>query len=354
MNLTTNRFPWVTLQPATPSRPRRSTFLTRHNTALAFTIGIGAWLAVAVPCRADGLVISAPDITASAGSSGSFLVLITDPSNSATSYNVAGDSFELTLTGTAGISFTNVTTDTSASPYNTPYIYANSVANDYDLPLYTTLTPTNLTASDAFDVSYSPGYTTLMPGGTYALGLVSYTVSPTAMAGSSDTIAFGAMPYTSLSDNNSNSLGFATTNGSITIASVSEPSTSALGMIAIAIAGLTVFWSRRRGRDRPERLLRQAPHLRAPQLRLRPDPHDSRQLSASLPAACCPKTRPKRPRNTSTRPTRPRRSPRGTFGSPSSDVFARFSRTFGTHPSSSPDGPPCAALALVRAVRDAP
>ncbi|HKM55049.1 MAG TPA: PEP-CTERM sorting domain-containing protein [Isosphaeraceae bacterium] len=247
MNLTNHRSADALSEPSMPVDRGRGMARRTPRWARSVALGIVAALGIAAPCRAGGLVISAPDITATAGSSGSFLVLITDtdPTGSAP-YNVAGDSFELILTGSAGINFTNVTTATDVAPYNTPYIYAHSIANDYSLPLYTSPTnpfpTTDFTAADSFDLSYSAGYTTLNPGDVYALGLVSYTVSATATAGSVDTIGFGAS--TSLSDNNLNAIPFTTTNGSIAVASVPEPSTWAMGMIAIA-GGSLIFGSRR-------------------------------------------------------------------------------------------------------------
>jgi hypothetical protein len=212
--------------------------------ALSVALGIVAALGIAAPGRAAGLVISASDITAAAGSSGSFLVLIADPVGSGTPYDVAGDSFELTLSGPASVTFTNVTTST----VSTPYIYAHSTANDLGLPLYISSTnpfpTTDFTATDSFDLSVPPGYTTLNPGDVYALALVSYTVA-TATPGGVDTIGFSADTNTSLSDNNDNPVPFTTTNGSITIASVPEPSAWIMGMIAIAI-GPMVSRSRRR------------------------------------------------------------------------------------------------------------
>jgi hypothetical protein len=224
----------------------------RSRLAVALTLGIFAALGLANSCRAAGLVISAPAITASAGSSGSFLVLITDtdPAGS-TPYNVAGDSFELTLTGPASIMFTGATTATDVSPFNTPYIYAHSIDNDYSIPLYTAPTipfpTTDFMAADSYDFGYSPGYTMLNPGDVYALGLVSYTISPTATPGSVDTIGFVAAT-TGLTDNNlpPNPIPSTTMNGSIMIASsVPEPSTWAMAMIAIGLGPL-VFGSRRR------------------------------------------------------------------------------------------------------------
>jgi hypothetical protein len=227
----------------------------RSRLAVALTLGIVAALGPAEPCRAAGLVISAPAITTGAGSSGSFLVAITDtdPTGS-TPYNVAGDSFELTLSGPAAITFTDATTATDVSPYNTPYIYAASTDNQYGFPLYLPPNPfptTDFIAADSYVSNSSPGYTMLNPGDTYALALVSYSVSGTAPAGSMDTIGFVAA-NTMLTDNNLDVIPSATMSGSITIASVPEPSTWALAMIAIAVGPL-VFGSHRKflGTNRP-------------------------------------------------------------------------------------------------------
>jgi hypothetical protein len=252
MNLSTDQPDRDPVQRATAGFSGHVRVAARARLALALTLGILAALGHADPCRAAGLVISAPAITASPGSSGSFLVLITDtdPTGS-TPYNVAGDSFELTLTGPASITFTGATTATDVSPYNTPYIYANSLDNDYGIPLYTAPTnpfpTTDFMAADTYDLSDSPGYTTLNPGDVYALGLVSYTISPSATPGSIDTIGFVAAT-TGLTDNSlssPNAIPSTTMSGSITIASsVPEPSTWVMAMIAIAV-GQVVFGARR-------------------------------------------------------------------------------------------------------------
>ena len=225
----------------------------RPGLGVALTLGIIASLGQPESSHAAGLVISAPDITTSAGSTGAFLVLLTDtdPAGS-TPYNVAGDQFELTLTGPAGFSFTDVSTDTGASPYNTPYIYSVSTADQLGLPL--SISPTNpftipttdflATDSGYYQLGGYPGYTTLNPGDVYALALVSYSVDATVPMGSVATIGFN-LANTGLSDNLTNSIASLTVSGSITIANVPEPSALAMGTIAIAIGSLA-FGSRRR------------------------------------------------------------------------------------------------------------
>ena len=169
--------------------------------------------------------------------SGLFLVTIddTDPAGSP-GYDVAGDSFELQATGPAGLTFTGVTTATGAWPY----LFADSVVGMGLAPFSIDTFPTaDFTAADIGVPSGGyPGYTTLNPGDSYALGLVSYTVDPSAAAGSVFTIAFG--PNTALTDPNGGAVAFA-------IASVPEPSTWILALIAMVVVPLS-----RRARRRPD------------------------------------------------------------------------------------------------------
>jgi hypothetical protein len=221
----------------------------RSRLALAPALAIIVALGCPAPGRAAGLVISAPVITASPGASGSFLVLLTDTDLAGSMpYNVTGDQFELTLTGSAAITFTAVTTATDVSPYNAPYLYANSTDNDYSIPLYASPTnpfpTTDFMAADTFDVGKSPGYTTLNPGDVYAMALVSYSISPTATAGSGDTIGFPAA-NTLLTGNIPDAIVPTMIGGSITIAAVPEPSTLAMGILAVAIAPLVARLCRR-------------------------------------------------------------------------------------------------------------
>jgi hypothetical protein len=199
-------------------------------------------LALASPCRAD-LVISAPDITATAGSSGSFLVIITD--TGPMSYSVKSDSFQLALTaGQTDVTFTSATT----SPSN--YIYTNSVANvfsggsiDSKYPGSSFPTTASFIAADSA-VSTA---TILNPGGVLALGLISYTVSASATPGSVIALGFGGPgnPNNSLSDQSSQPVPFTTMDGSITITVVPEPASLSLLLSALAI-GAVGRWLRRR------------------------------------------------------------------------------------------------------------
>ncbi len=85
--------------------------------ALAAALVLAAALGLEVPCRAAGLVIEAPYVTAPVGSSGSFDLLLvnTNPAGGA-SYNVAADSFELSLSGPVAVTFTDVSINTIVAP----------------------------------------------------------------------------------------------------------------------------------------------------------------------------------------------------------------------------------------------
>ncbi len=217
--------------------------LLARRLAVAVLVQASTLLGV-TPCRADGLIIEVPNLSVAPGSSGSFDVLLfdSDPAGSA-GYNLAASSLQLSLSGSAGssIQFANATIDTVSAPY----IFTQSLDGDYGLPLFTNPLPDMiLMTSDAGDVAGGyPGYTTVNPGDTFGLANVSYTVSPGAVVGSSDSIALvltnGA---TSLADPNGDSIPFAAGIGSFGV--VPEPTTLTLGTSAALIV-LGAFWWRR-------------------------------------------------------------------------------------------------------------
>ena len=194
-------------------------------------------------CRAAGLVIEAPDADGVApGSSGSFDVLLidTDPSGSP-GYGVSGDSLELTLTGSAGIAFTNVTINTIV-----PYIYTR-VGDDparvrsaqlwYYVPQHGFHGRRLRRRQPVFPDGQSRRV--FRPGERFLLG------SSQLLSGT-DTITIASLNVgTSLSDINGNLIPFTAMNGSIsTAAAIPEPSTLIQAATAVLI-GLGVFWRRR-------------------------------------------------------------------------------------------------------------
>jgi PEP-CTERM motif len=213
-------------------------------------VAAALWLAIAqVPagsCRAGGLIISAPDITAAPGSSGSFLVLLTDTDPSGSQpFSVFSDSFQITATaGQTDVTFTGATTSTGGPP---DYIYPDSLANvlfggSIDTAAPGSSFPT-MTSFAAVDSAVSTA-TTISPGDVVSLGLISYTISASAAPGAVIALQFGGNtnPFNSLSDAAGNPVAFTTMDGSITIsggtAVVPEPSTLTMAMLAVVIAPL--------------------------------------------------------------------------------------------------------------------
>jgi len=190
----------------------------------------------AIPCRAGGLVIEAPNLAVTPGSSGSFDVLLVDTDSSGSpGYNVAGDSVELTLSGSPGFTFTGATINTIA-----PYIYVQSTDANLGVPLSLNTFPnTDFIASDAEFAS--PFYRTVNPGDVFGLANVSYAVDPTASGTATITIANPNVD-TSLSDINGNLIPFTAVNGSL---SIPEPSSMAQAATGVLI-GLGAIWLRRR------------------------------------------------------------------------------------------------------------
>ena len=208
--------------------------------ALAAVLVLAACLGPALPCRAAGLVMEAPDVIAAPGSSGSFDVLLvnTNPAGGA-SFHVAADSLGLSLSGPLSVTFTDVSINTIV-----PYIYVTSATTQGGGPFSLDTFPnTQFTASDSEFAS--PGFRVVNPGDTFGLAHVSYAVSPTTATGT-ETIAFVALS-TSLSDENGNALPFATSNGSISVGLVPEPAALTEAATA-ALLGLGSFWWRRRRR----------------------------------------------------------------------------------------------------------
>jgi hypothetical protein len=199
---------------------------------MAVAVILLAVLGRAVPCHAEGLVIQAPDVTATAGSHGSFDVLLlnTNPVGGA-SFDVAADSFQLSLSGPLSVTFTDVSINTVV-----PYVYVTSGTTQGGGPLSLDTFPnTQFTASDSEFAA--PGFRTVNPGDVFGLAHVSYSVSATTANGI-DSLTITVGPTTSLSDENGNPLPFTITNGSISVGVVPEPWALTQAMIATGLIGL--------------------------------------------------------------------------------------------------------------------
>src|SRR5271157_5005702 len=181
-------------------------------------VALAAIIGGAVPCSAGGLVVEAPNLTATSGSSGSFdLLLVNTNAIGGTSYDVSSDQFVLSLSGPLGITFTAVSIATD--PVAAPYIFVSSgTTQPGGLPLSIDTFPnTQFTGIDAEFAS--PGYRTVTPGETFGLAHVSYAVSSSTPNGI-DTITIEPSPLSLLTMVDGNPISFGITNGSIAVSTV--------------------------------------------------------------------------------------------------------------------------------------
>jgi hypothetical protein len=211
-------------------------------------VALAAIVGGAVPCSAGGLVIEAPNLTATPGSSGSFdLLLVNTNLTGGTSYDVSSDQFVLSLSGPLGIAFTGVSIATD--PVAAPYIFVSSgTTQPGGPPLSTDPFPnTQFTGADA-DFA-SPYYRIVNPGQTFGLAHVSYAVSSSTPNGV-DSITIAPPPNTLLTMLDGTPISFGITNGSIAVGTV-VPEPWALTQASTAVLiGLGLVWWRRRVRQR--------------------------------------------------------------------------------------------------------
>jgi len=207
-------------------------------------VALAAIVGGAVPCSAGGLVIEAPNLTATSGSSGSFdLLLMNTNLTGGTSYDVSSDQFVLLLSAPPGITFTGVSIATD--PLAAPYIFVSSGTTQPGGPPLSTDTFPNTTFTGADAEFASPYYRTVNPGQTFGLAHVSYAVSSSTPSG---TIAILPSPTSLLTDLAGTPISFGITSGSIAVGTV-VPEPWALTQASTAVLiGLGLVWWRRRGR----------------------------------------------------------------------------------------------------------
>jgi hypothetical protein len=216
-----------------------------------FALPIVAALAGPSPCHA-GLIISAPDIVATAGTIGSFNIIIqdTDPIGSAP-YNVASDVIQVSLSGLSDVTFTAATIDTTTANIGLPttsYIFTQTSTSPGSPLSFDNFPNTSFTASDA-QLALN-GYQAINSGDTYGLVHVSYTIDSSAIT-SPELGTIAISPYganSSLSDASGNSIPFSVMDGTFTVvpmAMVPEPAS----IISMLIGGACVgayAWRRRK------------------------------------------------------------------------------------------------------------
>ncbi len=195
----------------------------------------------AVPCSAGGLMIEAPNFTATPGSSGSFdLLLVNTNATGGASYEVSSDQFLLSLSGPLGITFTDATIATD--PVAAPYIYVVSTDGNFGLPLPVTSLPTSFVATDSEFAS--PGYRTVNPGQTFGLAHVSYTVSSSTPNGI-DAITIAPPPDSVLTMLDGTPIPFGIVNGSIAVGVVIPEPWALTQAVTAVVIGLGLAWRRR-------------------------------------------------------------------------------------------------------------
>ena len=242
-----------------PVRPRRLTPLGAMAAAVVLLGVIGH----PITARAGSLVVEVvpanTNVTAPPGFAGTLELDLLNPSSNTQSFNVAGFQFELQVPGGSGVLFTNATASTTAESY----IFAgNSIANSHLGGSLLISPPPPSGTSDLLgaDTVMTPGsYTTLNPGNSFGLGLISFTVSASAASG---IVPVSIIPFdintapsgTLISDNNGGSIPFTTSNGTITIQAgttvVPEPSTLMLTIVGgggSILLSLVLRWRDRRG-----------------------------------------------------------------------------------------------------------
>ena len=163
-----------------PVRPRRLAPLGAMAAAVVLLGAIGH----PITARAGSLVVEVvpANTNVTAGSAGTLELDLLNTS-STQSFNVAGFQFELQVPSNSGVLFTNATTSTTAATY----IFAgNSIADSFFGGSLIVSPPPPPATSDlqGFDtVATSGTFTTLNPGNSFGLGLISFTVGASAASG---------------------------------------------------------------------------------------------------------------------------------------------------------------------------
>jgi hypothetical protein len=208
---------------------------SRTTRASLFALALAALLLSCGPTavRAD-LSVTVQSSSAPVGGVGSFDVDLGNIGGM-TSYNVSGFSVELSVSAGSGVSFTDANVSTTTAPYifgtlQTPPL----VSMTFPFP------NTDFIASDSS--ATAPFFTTLMPGETFGLEHVSYSVAPGAALGPVTVSLVGLGTTTQILDLNGNLLPFTPANGTITITTaVPEPSSLRLWSSALFVASMTML-----------------------------------------------------------------------------------------------------------------
>jgi PEP-CTERM motif len=206
-----------------------------------------ALILMPAPVLAGGLVMSIDNVTGPAGGLGTFEVFLTNTDLSGgQSFDVASFSFQLMLPSAFGVQFTGASTATVAATYIFEGTGGASVDPTFTLSL-DSFPNTTFTGSDT---EFTFPSITVGPGGVFGLGLVSYSVLPSAPPG--DVPISFVSDGTSLSDAADALIGFQTdvAQGIIHVSGSAVPEPSSLLLVFIGL-GTVLAGLKRRHRLEP-------------------------------------------------------------------------------------------------------
>jgi hypothetical protein len=177
----------------------------------------------------SGVEFLAPSFQAAQGSSGSFDLLVLNPNVTPNTFDLAGETVEMSVSG-SGVNFTDTAVNTT-----TPYVFPDSFAVDTSTPLDLTGVAYPKTEFITSDLSDAPSsFVTLAAGGSYGLVHVSYSIDPSATLGAHALTFEDLGGGTSTSDENGIAVPFFTSNGILTVTpAVPEP--ASLGLLATGL-----------------------------------------------------------------------------------------------------------------------
>ena len=235
---------------------------SRHTSRVRVLTTAFSWLALLYcgneHARASSLIVevvpSQIHVGVPPGFSGTLELDLLNPAGNTQSFQVAGFQFELLAPAGSEVLFTNATTATVLAPY----IFSGDSVADTDFGGSLIISPPPPPPTDdllGFDTVATPGaFTTLKPGATYGLGLISFSVDANA---TSKTVPIQIIPFSStdphgtqISDPNGGALPFVTSDALITVhaGAIPEPSSIVLALSGVAVTTLA-FWARRGARS---------------------------------------------------------------------------------------------------------
>lgn len=203
------------------------------------------------PVQAGGLVMSIEALTGPTGGAGTFEVLLTSTEAAGgQSFNVTAFSFQLTVPTTAGVQFTAGSTATVAAPY----LFDGTGTPTGDPTTFTLadVPPPNTTVTGS-DAEWTYRSIAVAPEAVFSLGLISYSVGPSAPGG--DVPISFISSGTSLSDASGTGIVLTTDDhaGVIHITGSAVPEPSSLVLVASAIGMMLLSRGYQQARKRSTR-----------------------------------------------------------------------------------------------------